>query len=180
MENINTNTLWEYANYEELIENLLLTALEKEQYSFLIEEDIYSLFRYRTASEDATEKMKSLILKLTRKYNTNEKVLLILVEVVYHNFNVWFIEYFKEFLLLNKDIEITKRISFGRSSSTTGSWVPVYQKKVEFYQDIIKMINTLPDILDYSEHIDHFEEKIIWKKQDIEREQRRDFMEEFY
>jgi hypothetical protein len=180
LENINTNTLWEYANYEELIENLLLTALEKEQYSFLIEEDIYSLFRYRTASEDATEKMKSLILKLTRKYNTNEKVLLILVEVVYHNFNVWFIEYFKEFLLLNKDIEITKRISFGRSSSTTGSWVPVYQKKVEFYQDIIKMINTLPDILDYSEHIDHFEQKIIWKKQDIEREQRRDFMEEFY
>lgn len=180
LENINTNTLWEYANYEELIENLLLTALEKEQYSFLIEEDIYSLFRYRTANEDATEKMKSLILKLTRKYNTNEKVLLMLVEVVYHNFNVWFIEYFKEFLLLNKDIEITKRISFGRSSSTTGSWVPVYQKKVEFYKDIIKMINTLPDILDYSEHIDHFEQKIIWKKQDIEREQRRDFMEEFY
>ena len=146
----------------------------------MIEEAIYSLFRSRTANEDATEKMKSLLLKVTRKYNTNEKVLLMLVEVVYHNFNVWFIEYFKEFLLLNKDIEITKRISFGRSSSTTGSWVPVYQKKVEFYKDIIKMINTLPDILDYSEHIDHFEQKIIWKKQDIEREQRRDFMEEFY
>ncbi len=180
LKNINTNVLWEYVNYEELIEDLFLTAIEQEQYSFLIEEDIYSLFRYRTANEDATEKMKSLILKLTQKHNANEKVLLMLVEVVYHNFNVWFIEYFKKFLLLNKDIEITKRISFGRSSSTTGSWVPVYQKKVEFYQDIIKMINTLPDILDYSEHIDHFEQKIIWKKQDIKREQRRDFMDEFY
>jgi len=178
--NINTNSLWEYANYEELIENLLLIALEKEQYSFLIDEDIYSLFRYRTSNEDATEKMKSLILKLTRKHQSNDKVLLILVEVVYHNFKIWFIEYFKEFLLLNKDIETTRRISFGRSSSTTGSWVPVYQKKIEFYKDILTMINTLPNILDYSEHIDLFEQKIIWKKKDIEREQRRDFMEEFY
>ncbi len=42
------------------------------------------------------------------------------------------------------------------------------------------MINTLPDILGYSAHIDHFEQKIIWKKQEIESEQRRDFMEEFY
>ena len=46
--------------------------------------------------------------------------------------------------------------------------------------EIIKMINALPNILDYSEHIDHFEQKIIRKKQDIEREQRRDFMDEFY
>ena len=86
----------------------------------------------------------------------------------------------RELLLLNKDIEITKQISFGRTSSTTGSWVPVYQKKIEFYQDIVRMINTLPYILDYSEHIDYFEQKIIWKKKDIEREQKRDFMEEFY
>ena len=180
LEKINTNPLWEYDCYEELIEDLVLLALASEQYSFLIEEVIYSIFRYKSTTEDATEKMKALIVKLTQKYANNEKVVLILIEMVYHNFNVWFIEYFKKFLLLNKDIEITKRISFGRSSSTTGSWVPVYQKKVEFYQDIIKMINTLPDILDYSEHIDHFEQKIIWKKQDIKREQRRDFMDEFY
>lgn len=177
---INTSTLWEYEEYEELIEDLLLIALEKEQYTFIIEEDIYSLFSFRNVNEDRTEKAKSLIIKLTQKHNNNEKIVLMLIEVVYHNFNDWFIEYLKKFLIQNKDIEIIKRISFGRSSSTTGSWVPVYQKKVEFYQDIIKMINTLPDILDYSEHIDYFEQKIIWKKQDIEREQKRDFMDEFY
>ncbi|WP_312751806.1 hypothetical protein [Epilithonimonas hominis] len=180
LENINTNALWEYEEYGEIIEDLLLTAIEKEQYSFLIEEDIYSIFRHTSAEENATEKMENLILHLIRKHNDNEKVLLILSEVVYHNFNTWFLDYFKEFLLVNKNIEVTKRINFGRSESWSGSRVPIIQKKIEFYQDIIKMINTLPDILDYSEHIDYFEQKIIWKKQDIEYEQRRDFMEEFY
>jgi hypothetical protein len=107
-------------------------------------------------------------------------VVVLFSDVVYNNFRDWFIEYYREFLTLNSDIEITKRISFGRSTSTTGSWVPVYQKKIEFYQDILKMINSLPNILDYSEHIDYFEQRITWKKQDIEREQKRDFMDEFY
>lgn len=180
LENINTNALWEYANYEEIIENLFLIVFEQEQYSFLIEEDIYSLFRYSTPNLDLTEKMKSLILKLTRKYVENEKISLVLVEVVYHNFTDWFIDYFKEFLLVNKNINVAKHLNFGRSESWSGSRVPLIQKKIEFYQDIIKMINTLPYILDYSEHIDHFEQKIFWKKQEIEREERRDFMEEFY
>ena len=117
---------------------------------------------------------------MIEKYANNEKVVLILIEMVYHNFNFWFVDYFKEFLLVNKNIEVTKHINFGKSESWSGSRVPLIQKKIEFYQEIIKMINALPNILDYSEHIDHFEQKIIRKKQDIEREQRRDFMEEFY
>jgi len=180
LEKINTNPLWEYDCYEELIEDLVLLALASEQYSFLIEEVIYSIFRYKSTTEDATEKMKALIVKLTQKYANNEKVVLILIEMVYHNFNFWFVDYFKEFLLVNKNIEVTKHINFGKSESWSGSRVPLIQKKIEFYQEIIKMINALPNILDYSEHIDHFEQKIIRKKQDIEREQRRDFMEEFY
>lgn len=180
LEKINTSTLWEYEEYEELIEDLLLTALEKEQYTFIIEEDIYSLFSFRNVNEDRTGKAKSLIIKLTQKHSNNEKIVLMLIEVVYHNFNGWFIEYFREFLLINKDVALTRKINFGRSESWSGSRVPLIQKKIEFYQDILKMINALPNILDYSEHIDYFEQKIGWKKKEIEDEQRRDFMEEFY
>lgn len=180
LEKINTSTLWEYDEYEELIEDLLSTALEKEQYTFIIEKDIYSLFSFRNVNEDSTGKVKSLIIKLTQKHSNNEKIVLMLIEVVYHNFNGWFVEYFKEFLLINKDVALTRKINFGRSESWSSSRVPLIQKKIEFYQDILKMINTLPNILDYSEHIDYFEQKIGWEKKEIEDEQRRDFMEEFY
>ena len=102
-----------------------------------------------------------------------------LIEVVFHVLRPWFIDYFREFLLMNKNLVIVEEISFGTSESWSGSRVPLLQKKIEFYLDIIKMINSLPNILDYSEHIDYFEQKIVWKKKEIEDEQRRDFMEEF-
>lgn len=180
LKKVATSTLWEYDDYEELIEGLFLTALEKEQFSFIIEDDIYSLFSFRDPNKEKVESAKSLIIKLTRKHGSNEKIVLMLIEVVYLNYYNWFFEYFREFLLINKDSTLTKKISFGRSESWTGSRVPVIQKKIEFYQDVIKMINSLPDILDYSEHIDFFEQKIYWKKKEIEDEQRRDFLEEFY
>ena len=180
LENINADYIWEYPEYEELIEDILITILDKEKYISFIEDDVYSLFRFNNTNEKRAEKVKALIFKLTKKHSNNEKLLLLLVEVVYSTCRDWFMDYFREFLMLNKDIEITKQISFGRTSSTTGSWVPVYQKEIEFYQDIVRMINTLPYTLDYSEHIDYFEQKIIWKKKDIEREQKRDFRREFY
>ncbi|MFY7988124.1 MAG: hypothetical protein ACOVNP_04520, partial [Flavobacterium sp.] len=180
LENVNSSALWDYDNYEELIEDLFLTAIQKEEYTFLLEEDVYSLFKSKNANEEITEKIKSLILNLNRKHSDKDKVIAILIEMVYHNFNAWFIDYYKELLLVNKNVELAKSINFGRTESWSGSRVPIIQKKIEFYQDIIKMINTLPGILDYHEHIDHFEQRIIWKKRDIENEQRKDFMEEFY
>jgi hypothetical protein len=180
LKNISTEYIWEYPEYEELIEDLLLTVLDKDKFTFFIEDDINSLFRFSSIEANRDGRVKKLIFKLSQKHSDNKNLLIMLIEVVYSNYRDWFMEYFEEFLLLNKDIEITKQISFGRSSSTIGSWVPVYQKKIEFYQEILKMIYTLPNILDFSEHIDYFNERIIWKKKDIEREQRRDFMEEFY
>ncbi len=42
------------------------------------------------------------------------------------------------------------------------------------------MINTLPDLLDYTEHIDHFEQLIAWEKEAIKKEVKVDFMSEYY
>lgn len=180
LENVNTNMLWEYAEYAELIEDLLLTILEREEFTFLVEEDIYSLFKFRNVDENRAKKVKALLTTFTQKYSNDEKIVLMLIEVVYNDFRDWFIEYFREFLLVNKNVEIVKNISFGRSESWSGSRVPLIQKKIEFYQDIISMINALPNTLDYSEHIDCFQQKIKWKKTQIEDEQKNDFMEEFY
>lgn len=180
LSNINTSLLWEYPEYEELVENLLFDVVEKEPFSSTYEQAIFNLFRLKNADESNTKKAKSLIIKLTQKYAQNDKVLLILIEMVYNNYNDWIIPYYRNVLLLRKDIEITKKNNFGRSESTNGSWVPVYQRRIDFYQSIIKMINTLPDILDYAEHITYFEQLIAWKKEDIKNEMKRDFMDEHY
>lgn len=180
LSNINTSLLWEYPEYEELVENLLLDVVDKELFSSTYEKAIFNLFSLKNADESSTKKAKSLIIKLTQTHAQNDKVLLILMEMVYKNYNEWIIPYYRDFLLLRKDIEITKKIDFGRSGSTYGSWVPVYQRRIDFYQSIINMINTLPDLLDYAQHIVYFEQLIAWKKEDIKREMKRDFMDEYY
>lgn len=180
LENISADIIWEYTEYDNLIEDILLTIIEKDKYALSNEDDIDSLFISKNNDSNISEKAKELIFKLTEKHSNNEQLLLMLVEIVYRNFKGWFLEYFKRFLMINKDIKTIKKISFDRSSSTTGSWVPVFQKKIEFYHNIIDMISALPDLLDYSEHLDYFEQKIIWKKDEIAREQRRDFITEFY
>lgn len=178
LKKINTSILWEVDEYEELIEDILMTILNKKISSLLAEEDIYSLFTFKNADEKRAKKVQSFITKLTHKYISNSKILSILLKVVYHNYRDWFIDYFRKFLLLNKNIEIVKDINFSRNESWTGSRVPVIQKKIDSFQDILEMINALPNILDYSEHIDYFEQNIVWMKKQIQEEQKRDFMDD--
>ncbi|MEI2272558.1 hypothetical protein OHD16_10445 [Sphingobacterium sp. ML3W] len=179
LEKINTYVLWQCDDYAKLIEDIILTALEKEKFNYIVEKDILSLFSRKKSDEVMIEKAKILIMTLVNKHSGNERFVLILIEIVYNNFRTWFIDFFKEFLLTNKDINVLNKVMFGRTEFYSGSRVPMIQKKIEFYQDILKMVNSLPNLLDYSEHIDFFEQKIKWKKQDILDEQRRDFMDEF-
>lgn len=121
LSNVNTSLLWEYPEYEDLVENLLFDVVEKERFSSTYEQAIFNLFSLKNADETSMKKAKSLIIKLTQKYTQNDKVLLILIEMVYNNYYDWIIPYYREFLLLRKDIEITKNISFGRAFHTSGS-----------------------------------------------------------
>ena len=179
LEDVNTVVLWEDDEYEKLIEDLLLTGIEKNVYA-AIEDDIYSLFTFKEGSDIKIEKAKSLIRKLTQKHSKIERIQLMLIDIVYHNFKGWFIEYFAQFLLVNKEVTLVKQINFSKMESWSGSRVPLIHSKIKFYEDILKMMNTLPNLLDYSEHFDYFEQKIVWKKDEIEREQKKDFMNEFY
>lgn len=180
LENIKTNVLWEFEDYEFLIEDLLLTALDKDEFTFIIEEDIYSLFSPADLNKEGTERVKNLLLKLTKNHCTNERIVLMLIEVAYHNFEGWFTEFFREVLMTNKDFSIIPNINFSRTETWSGSKVPLIEQKIEFFQNIIDMIKTLPGILDYGEHIKFFEKEVEYQKKEIVQEQRNDFMEEYY
>ena len=61
-----------------------------------------------------------------------------------------------------------------------GSRIPLIQSKVNFYEKILEMIIKLPNPLNYLSHIELIEQRILWKKKEIENELRRDFIEEHY
>lgn len=117
----------------------------------------------------------STISKFGKKDNF---VVIALLNVVYDKFNDWFFEFFRELLLVNKDTELLKEISFSRTESWSGSRVPIIQSKINFLENVVASIKTLPNLLDYAAHIKHFEQCIRWKQEEIEQEFKRDFIEQ--
>jgi hypothetical protein len=83
--------------------------------------------------------------------------------------------FLKEFLLLNNDVEFMYELSLERFESFTGSRVPRIEGHITLVKSIIEMIRTLPNPLDYSEHLKYWEENIEWAKKDKQAELKRDF-----
>ena len=129
---------------------------------------------------DNKAKKIAFIYDLIQNHFQNNKLIEVLITVVYDNFREWLVSFLREVLTLNKDFAIFKEMTLGSSESWTGSRVPLIQTKIKMYSDILSMIYELPDILDYSEHLDYIEQKIQWKKEEIEQELKRDFIEEYY
>jgi hypothetical protein len=101
------------------------------------------------------------------------------MNVVIHRFPNQFVTFLKQALLLNKNIDLLKGIYLGKGGVYSGSRVPHIQGEIDLCKEIIVMIKTLPDVLDYAGHIEYLEQKINWLKEDISNEQRREFQEQF-
>lgn len=176
-ERMKLQALWRLENCFEIIEELIFLIKDSNTYGYVREEEMNALFNVNENSVDLIEKMKFFILQMLRKYAKDIFVVIALLNVVYDKFNDWFLEFFRELLLVNKDTELLKKISFSRTESWSGSRVPIIQSKIYFLEKVVATIKTLPNLLDYAGHIKHFEQRIRWKKQEIDNELRRDFIE---
>lgn len=85
-------------------------------------------------------------------------------------------EYVEIFLSLNKDIEYFRKLSLEPSiMSFSGSAVPEYKKKIDFFISLLDLIKGV----DFLEHKIYIESIISSKKSRIKEEEKRDFMDDF-
>jgi hypothetical protein len=79
------------------------------------------------------------------------------------------------FIRHNKKFEDFKKLRLEPSSwSSSGSWVPVYQKRMEYLESLLPLF--LFSSLAFLQHKQYVEELIEWLRKEIEREKKRDFM----
>ncbi|MBY0541043.1 MAG: hypothetical protein K2P52_06495, partial [Campylobacterales bacterium] len=77
---------------------------------------------------------------------------------------------------LDIKFEIFKELSFEKSfMSWQGSAVPMYQKRIEFFESLLELFEGIK----YLEFKKHIEEIIEWKKEDVKREKKNDFLSDF-
>ncbi|HUM52058.1 MAG TPA: hypothetical protein PK431_09595 [Chitinophagales bacterium] len=172
--------IWTLPDYEEIIVKAMEILIIKFPYFSNWNHKSTALFTFRQDKDEAREKALLLLESYLNKNAQDKHRALLVMNIVLHRFDKHFIIFLKKFLLLNKNIEVFKSIYFDKGGSYSGSRVPRIQNEIDLYTEVIDLIKILPDTLSYSKHIDYLEQQIVWHKKDIEREQRREFEDEYY
>lgn len=174
-EHFKLDCIWSLHDYKEIVDKALDIIITKAPIFSSWKHPSTVLFTFKEKNDETTEKVQKYITDFINVHSKNRQRTMMIMSIILYRFHDKFISYLKQFLLLNKDIEIFKHIWLKTSGVTTGSRVPYIQKEIDFCGEIVSMVKALPNILDYIDHIKYLEKKIIWLKKDIENEQKRDF-----
>ena len=68
-----------------------------------------------------------------------------------------------------------KHLWLEKNGVFSGSRVPRIEGHITFLKSLIVLAETLPNPLDYADHIKSWEQEIEWAKQDKQQEMKRDF-----
>lgn len=174
-DNLNLTFVWDLPDYEKIIDEALEIIISKAPIFSNFEHQANVLFKGLKLTPEQLEKVYNYISKFIQKHFASMQHIHIILNVVTYSFNNQVLRFLKEFLLLNKDVEFMKHLWLERNGVTSGSRVPRIEGHIKFTKSIIEMIQSLPNSLDYAEHIKHFEQEIEWAKQDKQQEMKRDF-----
>jgi hypothetical protein len=174
-DNLNLSFVWNLPECEKIIDEALEIIISKAPIFSNFEHQANVLFKGLKLTPEQLEKVYNYISKFIQKHFASKQHIHIILNVVTYSFNNQVLRFLKEFLLLNKDIEFMKCLWLERNGVTSGSRVPRIEGHIKFTKSIIEMIQSLPNSLDYAEHIKNFEQEIEWAKQEKQQEMKSDF-----
>lgn len=173
------NRLWQRENYQEIIDKVLNYFYENQD--FRISDSKIKVFfnidKYKDIQSKLEEKqliyLKSFI---ETNINDTQKIKFIFKEIISYLSDTQRKILIKHILDLNIKFEIFKELSLEKSSMFwQGSAVPLYQKRIEFFESLLELFEGVK----YLEFKKHIEEIIEWKKENIKREKKNDFLDDF-
>jgi hypothetical protein len=169
--------LWLREDFETIFFNLMeliLTKTAKRRY--FREGDILESFFELDKNKPFYKNLDYCIKKFIAIFSTDEHKMIFTFDYISTLNDELRKEYILYFLTHNKSFELFDKLSLEPSSkSAHGSWVPVLQKDKDFYQSLLQNINGI----DFLEHRQKIEELISYIEDDIKREKKRDFMDDY-
>lgn len=174
-DSLNLNFVWNLPEYEDILDKALATIVEKAPIFSNFEHQANALFKGLKLNEEQLEKVYQYISRFISNHHESKEHIHIILNVVTYSFNDQVLRFLKEFLLLNKDPEFMGNLWLEKNGVLSGSRVPRIEGHIKFTQSIVYMIKSLPNPLDYADHIKSFEQEIEWAKMDKQAEMKRDF-----
>jgi len=169
--------LWEREDYEEVMERAVESVIENEK------EKPYTLYTYarvffesdrerKKSSEIATRQDSFLLEQVADRSDEShfvEKIFGIISQFSPDRRR----KFIKQFVEHNKSFEDFKRLTLEpQSRSATGSWVPVVQKRMEFFESLLPIMDSA-ELLQHRQYVEH---RIQALKSRMKQEKKKDFV----
>lgn len=174
-ESMDFEFIWDLPNHEEIINQAFAIIMPKAPVWSNFEHPLNTLFKGCTLSQDHADKARAYIRKFIAAHYNSTKAIQIIFNIVTYTFPNEILDFFKEYLLLNKSTEVYRGLWLERNNGVAGSRVPQIEGHIQFINQGLQMIKSLPNTLDYAAHISHWEQELEYAKKDKEAELKRDF-----
>jgi hypothetical protein len=173
------NRLWQRENYQEIIEKVLNYFYENQDFR-IFDSKIKVFFNISKYNDDQSklEEKQLMYLKSFIEININDtqKIKFIFKEIISYLSDTQRKIFIKYIIDLDIKFETFKKLSLEDSfMSWSGSAVPMYQKRIEFFESLLELF----DNVKYLEFENHIKQIIEYKKVEIKREKKSDFFDDF-
>lgn len=165
--------MWRLPSYESLIDQIMEVIIEKERLYSDLEHPANNIFKnIQTADKETALNYVSRFIQL---HHQKDQHVAIIMNVVTYTFYDQLFRFLRELLMLNKDPEMFDSLFLYQNHVLQGSAVPDIDNRIQFYEKVRDMIQTLPNLTDYATHIHHCEEEIEFLRKRKLDEMKRDF-----
>lgn len=177
IDDLDISFVWEYVNHSDIVKQALEIIIKKAPLLISFEHTANTLFKRRNANDIILNRMLKFVSSFITQHHSSIKHMKVIMNVILFSFPNQVLTFFKEMLLQNKNVALIKELMFEKGGAYSGSRVPIIDKEILFVRSQIDLIRTLPNILDYAEHISYFEQKIGWLTESRNQELKNDFKE---
>lgn len=171
--------LWERSDYQKIIEKIINYFYENQDIR-IFDSMIGVFFNIKqvigTQSELENNQIDYLKIFIKKNINVNKKIKFIFKEIISYLSNEQRKIFITHIVDLNIKFEVFKELSFEKSSmSWSGSAIPIYKERLAFFESLLDLFEGI----DFLEHKKHIEQIIERKKEEVKRELKNDFMDDF-
>lgn len=171
--------LWERENYQEIIERIINYFFENQDI-LIFGSKIRVFFNINRRADEVNKleekQLDYLKFFITKNISNSEKIKFIFRNVISYSTDEQRKLLIKFIVDLDIKFEIFQKLSLEESSMCwQGSAVPMYQKQIEFFESLLELFENAK----YLEFENYIKQIIEWKKEDIKRAKKRDFLDDF-
>lgn len=169
--------------YDSIISEALEVIYQKEKRTYVIESyaNVFFVYESKTGSIDGdptvNERKEKLIAEYMEKHHADSNRIEFIFNVIVNSFPNKRRGFLELFLRFNKSFEDFQKLNIEPSSwGGMGSMIPIIEEKAKFLESLLSLFSSI----NFLKHKIFVNNQILRWKAEIERESKKEFVDEFY